>query len=60
MAHELISTFPSNVPSGYQHLAGAFAGTAESHGLTLVTIDKDLKRKPLGGQTPVQIITSLK
>lgn len=38
----------------YQYLA------AKLNGLTLVTFDKDLKRKPLGGQTPAQIIASLK
>lgn len=38
----------------YQYLA------ARLNGLTLVTFDKDLKRKPLGGQTPAQIIASLK
>ena len=38
----------------YQYIA------ARLNGLTLVTFDKDLKRKPLGGQTPAQIIASLK
>jgi hypothetical protein len=38
----------------YQYLAARLTG------LTLVTFDKDLKRKPLGGQTPAQIIASLK
>jgi uncharacterized protein len=38
----------------YQYLA------AKLHGLTLVTFDKDLKRRPLGGRTPAQIIASLK
>lgn len=38
----------------YQYLA------AKLNGLTLVTFDKDLKRKPLGGQTPSQIIASVK
>src|SRR5262245_44938597 len=38
----------------YQYIA------AQLNGLTLVTFDKDLKRKPLGGQTPAQIIASLK
>jgi len=38
----------------YQYLAAKF------NGLTLVTFDKDLKRKPLGGRTPAQIIASLK
>ncbi|HEY7183933.1 MAG TPA: PIN domain-containing protein [Blastocatellia bacterium] len=33
---------------------------AKLHGLTLVTFDKDLKRRPLGGHTPAQIIASLK
>ncbi len=37
----------------YQYIA------AHLHGLTLVTFDKDLKRKLLGGQTPAQIIASL-
>ncbi len=38
----------------YQYLA------AKLNGLTLVTFDKDLKRNPLGGRTPAQIIASLK
>lgn len=38
----------------YQYLA------AKLHGLTLVTFDKDLKRRPLGGRTPAQVIASLK
>lgn len=38
----------------YQYLA------AKLHGLTLVTFDRDLKRSPLGGRTPAQIIASLK
>ena len=38
----------------YQYL------TAKLNGLMLVTFDKDLKRKPLGGRTPAQIIASLK
>ncbi len=38
----------------YQYLA------ARLNGLTLVTFDKGLRRKPMGGRTPAQIITSLK
>src|SRR5262245_60880724 len=38
----------------YQYLA------AKLEGLTLVTFDKDLKRRPLGGRTPAQIVASLK
>jgi len=34
--------------------------SAKLSGLTLVTFDKDLKRNPLGGRTPAQIIASLK
>jgi predicted nucleic acid-binding protein len=38
----------------YQYIA------AKLHGLTLITFDKDLKRRPLGGRTPAQVIASLK
>ena len=49
-----IKQYKLDYDDAYQYSA------AKLNGLTLVTFDKDLKRKPLGGQTPAQIIASLK
>jgi predicted nucleic acid-binding protein len=34
--------------------------TAKSHGLTLVSFDKDLKGKRIGAKTPAAILAALK
>jgi uncharacterized protein len=46
--------FRLDFDDAYQYL------TAKNNGLTLVSFDKDLKRKPIGGKTPGEILAALK